>query len=76
MCSTMLATLPALFALVVFGAGSCIFAQVGLAHNPPIYTSFIAGVTDLHHRAQVLPGLASNHNPPISTSQVAGDYKV
>jgi hypothetical protein len=36
-----------LFALVIFGIGSYIYAPGSMDHNPPIYTSHIAGMTGM-----------------------------
>jgi hypothetical protein len=67
---------PDLFTLVIFQIRSCIYAQIGLDYDPPIYASHVAGVTSMHRHAQLfcsdrgilnfLPKLAL-----ISTSQVA-----
>jgi hypothetical protein len=44
---------PALFALVIFGTGSLIYACAGLHHGPPTYAFHIAGMTGVYHNAQV-----------------------
>jgi hypothetical protein len=45
---------PALFALVTFQIGSCIYALAGLDCDPPISASLITGVIGICHSAQVL----------------------
>jgi hypothetical protein len=40
--------------LVIFLRRSHIYAQAGLNHNRPIYTSYVAGMTGMCHHAQLL----------------------
>jgi hypothetical protein len=42
---------PSPFALVIFQVGSHIFVQAGIDHNPSIYISCQAGITDVSHCA-------------------------
>jgi hypothetical protein len=52
---------PALSALVFFvfwvffffKVGSEVFAWAGFDHNPPIYASFVAGMTDICYHTQL-----------------------
>jgi hypothetical protein len=64
---------PALLTLVIFGTGSCIYVQAGLDHNPPIYVSWVAGMTGAYHQpsywlrwglTNFLPSVVTNCNPP------------
>jgi hypothetical protein len=50
-CSITWAMPSTLFALV-FGMGSCVFAQASLDCDPTIYTLHIAGMTGAGHQAQ------------------------
>jgi hypothetical protein len=52
-CSTISATLPALFAFSYISIMSCVYAQASLDHPPPIYTYFVAGMTGVHHDTQI-----------------------
>jgi hypothetical protein len=74
---------PALFALVIFHIGFHAFCLgLALEHDPPTYTSQVAGVTNMCQQIQLvlrdmvlltfLPRQVLNHNPPISVSQVSG----
>jgi hypothetical protein len=53
-CSTTWAMTPALFGLVIFHIGSCIYTQSSLDYYPSIYDSCIAGMSAVCHHAQVL----------------------
>jgi hypothetical protein len=46
----------ALFALIIFQIGSHFYAQINLDHDAPIYSSHIAGITYMHHWAQLFIG--------------------
>jgi hypothetical protein len=61
-CSTTWATYPALFVLDIFLIGSRIFCpgQLGAHVNSPIYISFVAGMTDQCHHAQLLVQMATH----------------
>jgi hypothetical protein len=41
---------PAHFALVIFGIGSCVYAQASLDCDPPSNTFQIAGMTGAQHQ--------------------------
>jgi hypothetical protein len=52
-CSTIWTTHLTLLILVILG--SCIYAWAGSDHNPSIYVSCVAGMTDTHHHNQLSP---------------------
>jgi hypothetical protein len=45
---------PVLFAFLIFGIGSSVYAWPGLDCYPPIYASCLAEMTGMHHHGQLL----------------------